>query len=61
MQNEADGLAHTRDQARIALLQAIASSDHLLENARAVSELAEAYAWITSPDQSHGGGSTAAS
>lgn len=45
----------TADQARDALIAAIASQAAIAPNATTLLRLAEAYAWTVSPEQAHGG------
>jgi hypothetical protein len=44
------------EQARDALIAAIAAQAETAPNATTLLRLAEAYAWIVEPAQSHGGG-----
>lgn len=49
-------LPATAEQARDALISAIAAQAAAAPNATTLLRLAEAYAWVVSPSQSHGGG-----
>jgi len=46
----------TAEQARDALIGAIATQAAAAPNATTLLRLAEAYAWVVEPGQSHGGG-----
>jgi hypothetical protein len=46
----------TADQARDALIAAIAAQAVAAPNATTLLRLAEAYAWVVEPAQGHGGG-----
>lgn len=51
----ADELSDAYDSARLALLKRITRSLEEQTTGSTARDLAEAYAWITSPSQSHGG------
>ncbi|MGD9695822.1 MAG: hypothetical protein AB7V42_09210 [Thermoleophilia bacterium] len=46
----------TAEQAREALIAAIAAQAERAPNASTLLRLAEAYAWVVQPGQAHGGG-----
>lgn len=49
-------LPASAEQARDALITAIATQAAMAPNATTLLRLAEAYAWVVAPGQSHGGG-----